>query len=604
MTEQKVKKRGWVKNAAIIFLAVMLVLTFFSNTFMNYTLPEVAAQYVQSGTINAKIRGSGQVTANESFEVKSKQIRKVASVPVKAGDKVSVGDVLLTYADAESADIKQAQKELDDMVLQYQLKLVDAGGGQYAKETKAVEAASAALDRARAERDASNVSDADMQAARDYADACKANVQKQEDLIAELEKKVGSSGTTTEEAKRALDTALLIHGYYYDVLVEQTDEWMRRNNITSEKDQDNNRAMFMAALVEKYKKSLESASTFSYSADELSQQEEPKAVLMATTLTEPQAMSPEYMTKMIDAYKDVKAAQDAYDASKSVGALTDAKVKLVELNRTKTNADEALTKLEEKKSDYKNAEAEVDAKEIELENALVALADAQNADKKTDIQLDADRKAIEQKRTELADLKAGGTGAGLTSEIEGIVRDISITAGDTITADATLMTIEIPEKGYGVSFAVSMEQSKRVKVGDEAEVTSGYWGSQIQATLVAIRTDPKNPSTGRLLRFKLTGDVESGNTVSITIGERGGNYDCIIPSSAIRSDNNGDFVLMVVSKSSPLGNRFRAERVDVRVQASDDTNSAVSGGLTYGDMVITTSTKPIESGMLVRLPDN
>lgn len=28
MTEQKVKNRGWVKNVAIIFLAVMLVLTF------------------------------------------------------------------------------------------------------------------------------------------------------------------------------------------------------------------------------------------------------------------------------------------------------------------------------------------------------------------------------------------------------------------------------------------------------------------------------------------------------------------------------------------------------------------------------------------------
>ena len=34
MDEIKVKKRDWVKNAAIIFLAVMLALTFFSNTIM------------------------------------------------------------------------------------------------------------------------------------------------------------------------------------------------------------------------------------------------------------------------------------------------------------------------------------------------------------------------------------------------------------------------------------------------------------------------------------------------------------------------------------------------------------------------------------------
>ena len=52
--ETTVKKREWVKDAAIVFLAVLLVLTFFSNTIMNRNLPEVATQYVSDGTINAK----------------------------------------------------------------------------------------------------------------------------------------------------------------------------------------------------------------------------------------------------------------------------------------------------------------------------------------------------------------------------------------------------------------------------------------------------------------------------------------------------------------------------------------------------------------------
>ena len=186
----------------------------------------------------------------------------------------------------------------------------------------------------------------------------------------------------------------------------------------------------------------------------------------------------------------------------------------------------------------------------------------------------------------------------------GIVKSIEITAGKTAEASVTLMTVEIPEKGYGVSFSVPIEKSKKVKVGDEAEVSGNYWGSKIQATLVGIKTDPQNPGTQKILRFKLSGDVESGSTISISIGERGGNYDSIIPTSAIRTDNNGDFVLVVISKSSPLGNRFMAQRVDVKVQASDDVNSAVSGGLSYSDMVITTSNKPIQTGMLVRLPDN
>jgi hypothetical protein len=45
-------------------------------------------------------------------------------------------------------------------------------------------------------------------------------------------------------------------------------------------------------------------------------------------------------------------------------------------------------------------------------------------------------------------------------------------------------------------------------------------------------------------------------------------------------------------------------RADVNILASDDTNTAVSGGLSSWDFVITTATAPIEPGMQVRLADN
>ena len=113
----------------------------------------------------------------------------------------------------------------------------------------------------------------------------------------------------------------------------------------------------------------------------------------------------------------------------------------------------------------------------------------------------------------------------------------------------------------------------------------------------------ETPAEKKLLSFKLEGDVTSGAQISIAIGERGGSYDTIVPNSAVRTDNNGSFVLAFVAKSSPLGNRYVAQRIDVKVLAKDDVNSAVSGGLTTSEFVITTSSKPIEPGMLVRMPD-
>lgn len=577
MTEQKVKKRGWVKNAAIIFLAVMLVLTFFSNTIMNRSLPEVATQYVQSGTITAKIRGTGTVTATESYELKSEQTRKILSVPVKVGDKVEVGTTLLNFADAESKDILEAQHSLDELILAYQLKLVDASDGKYDKENRAVKSAQSALDRAKADRDANYVTDEQIKQAENYVDTCEIAVKAQEDAIAKLEGEVGTGGSDLAKAEANLKSQMLVHGNQYKVLVQQVDEWMHRDGLTTGEQKAANRDTYLAAQVSKYKDMIAAGDIL------------------------PDSL--EYYNGLVKAYEAIKPAQDAVEAAKKGSGLSEAKQKLVVLTRNKSNADEALKKLNEKKELWKASESDISAKQAALDTAIEALETARRADAKEDIQFEADKKKIDEQRKVLEDLKAGGTGASITSPVNGVVKTITATAGNVSDPSTPLMTIEVPDMGYSIEIPVTTEQSKKVKVGDAGEVTNNYWGGNMTATLVGIKTDPKNPNTNKLLCFKIGGDVESGSQLGISIGERGANYDTIVPSSAIRSDNNGEFVLAVVAKSSALRNRYYAQRVDVKVLAKDDVNSAVSGGLTNSDFVITTSTKPIEPGMQVRLPD-
>lgn len=113
------KRREWVKNAAIIFLTIMLILTFFSNTIMNYSLPEVATQYVQNGTITAKVRGTGNVEATDPYSVMAKDTRVISSVAVKQGDTVEKDQVLYYLEDKESDELKQAEQELADLELAY-----------------------------------------------------------------------------------------------------------------------------------------------------------------------------------------------------------------------------------------------------------------------------------------------------------------------------------------------------------------------------------------------------------------------------------------------------------------------------------------------------
>ena len=66
--ENSNKRKEIIKNVAIIFLIVLLVLTYFSNTIMNYTLPQVSTVYATQGTISERIRGSGSVEPAENMK--------------------------------------------------------------------------------------------------------------------------------------------------------------------------------------------------------------------------------------------------------------------------------------------------------------------------------------------------------------------------------------------------------------------------------------------------------------------------------------------------------------------------------------------------------
>ena len=95
-------KRGWIKNAIIIFLVMMLILTLFSNTFMNRSLPEVAVQNAESGSITTQVKLSGSVNANTTKAVTLEYARKIDTVLVRRGDTVEPGTVLATLVKGES----------------------------------------------------------------------------------------------------------------------------------------------------------------------------------------------------------------------------------------------------------------------------------------------------------------------------------------------------------------------------------------------------------------------------------------------------------------------------------------------------------------------
>lgn len=617
MTEQRVKNRGWVKNVAIIFLAVMLVLTFFSNTIMNASLPEAAVQYVQSGSITTQIRGTGTITAKEVYEVKTTTSRKVQSVLVTKDQEVKVGDVLLILAAGAGTETDELKTQLETAKYSYQQKLINMSGGG-SEVTRAQEK----LQEAIAARDAIavNITAEDIELAKVRYETAKEYYQQ---LTYELEDAggyvEGGKGDTLKELSDAVNAAQLEYDsnciryknekyYIEDILASEAARQLYKDKQACAEAIADVFAASTGSLNDYFETYAESTAAERNALGLKNYTFDPNASYVKDLPSQALADIAKGYNAIREARDALTKAQDAYNkAVESMQPQNEALNKQVTEAKREMDALEAEYKeLSDKKTAYDTAKDNV----ISCENALQTLLKTSKLDNLELSKMANEIAKLEAKLEELSggekDAEGNVTGGQIVSEVNGVVKEINVTAGNNTDPATAVMTIEVPDRGYTVSMNVTNEQAQKVTIGDTAEISTGYWGSSgLSGKLVGIRNNTSaGQSGGKQLVFDVTGsDITSGTQVSVSIGQRSQNYDTIVPNSALRSDSNGSFVLVIVAKSSPLGNRFVATRVDVTELAKDDVNTAVSGGLSAYDMVLTTATKPVEDGMLVRLPD-
>ena len=564
------KRREWVKNAAIIFLSVMLVLTFFSNTFMNYSLPEVAAQYVQSGTITAKIRGTGTVESGDPYNVKISETRTISSVLVKTGDKVEKGDPLFLLEDKESKELTDAQAALDKAMLDFELALLsgDISNSTFQNVQKGnvasintyqsrIVAAEAEIDRWQKQVDEATNAINQLKTAQVNVDA-------------------GGTPDTGSEQNKVNAAQAALNSDEVKIAKDKISEWQAAQATCQ-------------ATIDKYNENIASSVSGNGFVNQVTEDEYQLALKnreqYQSLINERQA----FINNNPDKVK-------AYD--EKVKALADANKALADKQNSKENSTNSLT------VQTQNWQTELDKRNIQLK-AAQDTKEQLLKDISTELNLDYQLDSLQKQRDDIAKLQENAVGASIEAPISGTITSVTVKAGDEAQPDTALVTMQPEGKGFTMSFSVTNDQAKRLSVGDKADLVNSWRYSNMDITLASIKPDTTDPGQKKLLTFDITGDeVTPGQSLNVSVGQKSANYDLIVPNSAIREDSNGKFILIVESKSSPLGNRYVATRVDVEVLASDDTQSAVSGALYGYEFVITTSTQPVEAGKLVRLANN
>ena len=250
MSNDSASRRAWIKNAAIIFLVILLLLTFFSNTILNYSLPEVSAQYTSSGTLSTAIKASGTVKANASYNVVYEadaadsadgvaQTRKVVSVFVKEGQTVEKDAPILELKGGASEQLKSAQDEYDKLKREYDLGILGDNVSNITSD-KTISDAQKALENAKDELAKLQKNYNDLLSGVDTTTILQNQISAVEDAIENLtEQQTAMTDKITEvnsiisEAKALIEKDILSNQTVAEKLAAAEEEY---NSISSEYD--------------------------------------------------------------------------------------------------------------------------------------------------------------------------------------------------------------------------------------------------------------------------------------------------------------------------------------------------------------------------------
>ena len=646
--ENSVRKREWVKTAAIIFLAVLLVLTFFSKTIMNASLPEVAAQQAASGAINARIRGSGTVEASEVYNVTIKQTRKVASVLVKTGQEINVGDTMFVLEAEDSDELKQAETDLETLQQNYDKSLIEAGNTaaqenydvQKARDAynealaiyrqySTMDASQLATQKAAADAKLKELQTAKttidnqltkLKAEKEYTDA-QATVTEHEATVKPLEEEKEKLMETLPASYKDCHTAS-----QYQTLINDTlnDTEYIRNLARYEKNFTSFSSLCgndYAIMRECYENTESMRRRIEGGAVKTPVDENGNPIYTLTTDETAdiykeafRALAPFYYGYPKDPADGLLNWQDKLKVATINDKISEANIEMSNAKTIVGNYKHSIDDLT-KQSDSLDTQINDQQAAVDKLSSAASAADTvkstkqalediifkQNLGDSSSVDMEASKKAIERKQAEVDKLRENADELEVKSSVSGTIASINASAGKSIGGEEQpLATINVTDRGFTVKIDVTNDQAKKVKTGDTAELVN-FWGGDAVATLDQITSS--QTAGNRTLVFTLTGDIQAGQNVTLSIGQKSANYDALIPLSGLREDSNGKFVYVLESKSSPLGSRYIATRVTVQELARDDKSAAVSG-ISSGDFIITTSNKPIEAGKQVRLADN
>ncbi|MCQ2482887.1 MAG: hypothetical protein MJ153_05335, partial [Clostridia bacterium] len=198
------KKRKWVVKAIISFVAVLAVLTFFSNTIMNATIPKIDAKKVTRGNLAFTNSDSAVTKPSEVTKVttpKGLETRVVDEVMVLQYENVYEGQVLFTLKDCEeSEELEALEDQLEEKIRNKNYEdMSPSSDHDYSGLQDSIDVAESTLKQAEAQL-------TKVQNAESTADEANAIIAENSPLVNQYQSESDSISSTIESINRDIDS--------------------------------------------------------------------------------------------------------------------------------------------------------------------------------------------------------------------------------------------------------------------------------------------------------------------------------------------------------------------------------------------------------------
>ena len=245
--------------------------------------------------------------------------------------------------------------------------------------------------------------------------------------------------------------------------------------------------------------------------------------------------------------------------------------------------------------DSEDAQKSVRNSELSFKNAKIKYEQAKRDYKKGTINklsFQAQEISYQQSQNSLADAKEKLQDYSMRAPFDGIVTDLSVSAGDSVSRSDVLASIIT--KDVQANIVLNEVDAVSVKEGDKA--------------IVSFDALPNLTLTGKISKINTIGTVSQGVVsydAQVTFDTQS---DLLKPgmnvSASIITDAKVDVLLVPLSAIKSSGNRSYVEvlndgdtpeRKTVQVGASNDTQTEITGGISEGDKVVTQTINPSAS---------